>query len=137
MYKHYLQNIKLLIKPILLLIGNIFGKSDYTNEVYKRGNTQKQLKAQPEFVINNDNSFLCDGCGLCKTVCPCKDAIQIEKETDADDVLTFEFKIDRSICISCGQCVEYCPQQALKFSDNFSDSSAKDKNDLIMELIKD
>lgn len=129
MHKSLLPKIKSLIKPFILLVGIIFRKSESADSTHK-----KLSGTLPEFAVNHDNNYLCDGCGLCKNVCPCKDAIQIKNKTDAEGALFFEYTIDKSICILCGQCIEYCPQQALNFSDKYPES-VTDKNSLITEII--
>ena len=49
----------------------------------------------------------CIQCGLCVKVCS-KDAI------NSNLVLGDGFKIDRSLCDDCGECVEHCPTGALR-----------------------
>ena len=136
MYKSLLQNFKAFIKVVLTLIESIFDKSGTLPKVCRDDTTSKFSGGGIEFVKNNNGKSACDGCGSCQKVCPCTDAIQIKTLSDSAKVTSFVYQIDKSICIMCGQCIEYCPQQALQFSEE-SVNCTENKKELIMELTKD
>lgn len=62
------------------------------------------------FLKKDDNSLICNGCGVCKSVCPSENALCIENLFDK-----IKINADYSHCISCGNCVDICPQKAVEF----------------------
>jgi formate hydrogenlyase subunit 6/NADH:ubiquinone oxidoreductase subunit I len=78
----------------------------------------KDFKPVGKIKILRDNSekLLCDACGICKSVCPCKDTITIEKEFDENGNIHVRYERNEEKCIYCGLCVENCPKKALEHS---------------------
>jgi NADH-quinone oxidoreductase subunit I len=61
----------------------------------------------------------CVACYLCPTVCPAK-CITVEAGEDANhDKFAERYEIDLLRCIFCGYCVEACPVDALKMTEQF------------------
>ncbi|GFE56886.1 MULTISPECIES: NADH-quinone oxidoreductase subunit NuoI [Geobacteraceae] len=61
----------------------------------------------------------CVACYLCPTVCPAK-CITVEAGEDAKhDKYAARYEIDLLRCIFCGYCVEACPVDALKMTQEF------------------
>jgi coenzyme F420-reducing hydrogenase delta subunit/ferredoxin len=52
---------------------------------------------------------LCDGCGVCKTVCEA-DAISIVSQKEGEGLLSY---VDPKTCEGCGVCVSSCPSGAM------------------------
>ena len=67
----------------------------------------------------------CVACYLCPTVCPAK-CITVEAGEDANhDKFAASYEIDMLRCIFCGYCVEACPVDALKMTQEFELASYK------------
>ena len=67
----------------------------------------------------------CVACYLCPTVCPAK-CITVEAGEDANhDKFAALYEIDMLRCIFCGYCVEACPVDALKMTQEFELASYK------------
>ena len=56
----------------------------------------------------------CNQCGKCFSVCRF-DAIK--QSWDVDEVASLAYRIDPVSCEGCGVCVEFCPENAIKFED--------------------
>jgi coenzyme F420-reducing hydrogenase delta subunit/ferredoxin len=59
--------------------------------------------------IASVDAELCDGCGVCKTVCEA-DAISIVSRKEEEGLLSY---VDPKICEGCGVCVSSCPSGAM------------------------
>lgn len=53
------------------------------------------------------NSYLCDVCGTCVSVCPV-DAIIVEEN---------KVVLDEKKCVRCGKCIIVCPVKAISEKD--------------------
>ncbi len=81
---------------------NVAGDADGPYYIPKGidGNPAKFLKAKPV-----TDSTLCDGCGLCASVCPMQ---SIDPQNVADV---------QGVCIKCQSCIRKCPNHAKYFDD--------------------
>ena len=76
----------------------------------------------------------CIGCGICKSVCPSINTINIKTTQDENSKKVLEeLSVDLSQCIQCGNCAENCPTKTLVMTYEY-EYSAQDKNDLIIKL---
>ena len=71
-------------------------------------------------VLNvSHNNAKCVACYLCPTVCPAK-CITVEAGEDANhDKFAAKYEIDMLRCIFCGYCVEACPVDAIRMTEQF------------------
>ena len=129
MFHSLLRNTKKLLIMFFALLNKILCNLRIQKPSQNSPTVFETAGNQIEFADDDNGKPLCDGCGLCEKVCPCKDVIQI-KDINYDETTSFEYKFDRSQCILCGQCVEFCPQRALRFSGG-SEICAINKNELI------
>ncbi len=83
----------------------------------KKKNMNKFFRGKIQYIKEN-----CIKCKLCQRVCPSKNTIQIDKY----------YSINYAQCIFCGNCVEYCPRQALILTPNY-ELASENKNDLIFK----
>ncbi len=78
----------------------------------------------------------CVVCGMCQRACP-SDCISLDgkkAEGGKGKVLT-SYSLDFTKCSLCGQCVESCNFDALRFSKDYNLAGC-DKNDFIMDLLQ-
>lgn len=105
----------------------------------------KALPGNTRTMIRNDFKE-CIGCLDCSRLCPVK-AIHIEgteystsmKRPVSSNGLSFEreiesFKIDYSLCVLCGYCVEKCPTGSLSFSKHFIKPESQPQS-LVVDLV--
>ncbi len=71
------------------------------------------FKGHHGFLLNEDGSLKCVGCGICAGVCPAK-AIRVYTEEGKDhEKVVVGYEIDAFRCIYCGFCQEACPKDAI------------------------
>jgi NADH-quinone oxidoreductase subunit I len=78
----------------------------------------------------------CVVCGMCQRACP-SDCISLDgkkAEGGKGKVLT-SYSLDFTKCSLCGQCVESCNFDALRFSKDYN-LAGFDKNDFIIDLLQ-
>jgi len=78
----------------------------------------------------------CVVCGMCQRACP-SDCISLDgkkAEGGKGKVLT-SYSLDFTKCSLCGQCVESCNFDALRFSRDYN-LAGFDKNEFIMDLLQ-
>jgi NADH-quinone oxidoreductase subunit I len=78
----------------------------------------------------------CVVCGMCQRACP-SDCISLDgkkAEGGKGKVLT-SYSLDFTKCSLCGQCVESCNFDALRFSKDYN-LAGFDKNEFIMDLLQ-
>lgn len=61
------------------------------------------------------NQKKCNRCGKCFDVCRF-DAV--ERSLDVDEIVSLAYSIDQISCEGCKVCVEFCPENAIKFEDS-------------------
>lgn len=124
MDKSIFQSLKEIIKSHLIVLKYIFATKKFTEPSEDIGKIR--LKT------DENGKLLCNGCGVCKQVCPCKDLIKIQHINEDNSKISLIYIRDNSQCIFCGNCVEYCPQKALEFTREYIPAT-KDKFDLTEE----
>lgn len=71
----------------------------------------------------------CTACGTCQRVCPSFGTIEIEKEKDDNGKFyPKNYTIDLNKCIFCGNCVQYCPFDAIKMTKNYELADEKNSS---------
>jgi 4Fe-4S ferredoxin len=80
---------------------------------------------------------LCNGCGVCATLCP-KDAVTIKPAVTENGRLVHfpKVDIDANTCIMCGLCSVFCPLGALEAWVNGEKMAIFVKNDALPQLVK-
>ena len=82
---------------------------------------RKELTLKRNFLKRNYilslNKSLCNGCGLCATICP-KESIKVVPAETAEGRLIKKPAIvfDLNSCILCGECVEVCPKDVIHYT---------------------
>jgi NADH-quinone oxidoreductase subunit I len=74
---------------------------------------------------------------MCATVCPAK-VIEIEAGFNPDDAAhpkyPIRFEIDYSRCVFCGLCVEACPEDAIRMTEDVPNLPGKDRGRMWLSL---
>lgn len=87
----------------------------------ERPDRSAYIRGRHYLVQNPDGTPRCVACYMCATVCPAHciyiDADEISQNPDIQRGPK-RFDIDLSLCIMCGFCVEACPVDAIRMSDN-------------------
>ena len=99
-----------------------------------RKSVNKRFRGRVAFNYDQNGVSPCTGCGICQRVCPCKDLIKIErKKNESGKFEVTNYQLDISHCIFCGNCVENCPENALRMSDEYELASSN-KNDFVIKM---
>ncbi len=87
----------------------------------ERADRSPYIRGKHYLVQNPDGAPRCVACMMCGTVCPAHCMYIEAAEVSADPDIQKgpkRFDIDLSLCIMCGFCVEACPVDAIRMSDN-------------------
>jgi 2-oxoglutarate ferredoxin oxidoreductase subunit delta len=65
---------------------------------------------------------LCDGCGICVSICPSKGLMLAQRSGDAKKKipLMIESAPGISLCMACGDCTTACPKEAVSIKQGFN-----------------
>lgn len=92
----------------------------------KKNELNEKFRGEHALVVDNDGKLLCTACGTCQRVCPSFGTIEIEKEKDeSGKFYPKNYSIDLNKCIFCGNCVQYCPFNAIKMTTNYELANEK------------
>lgn len=113
--------IKRLLIPITVVIPYIFRNSQTIAYPTERLIFKERFRGRHKFFFDR-----CISCSICSRVCHSK---SIEMVTVEGREKLFP-QFDYNTCSFCGYCVEYCPKQALEFTD-IVELAVSDRKDLI------
>lgn len=106
------------------LVKWIFKKRGAVTAYYpeeERPDRSPYVRGKHYLVQNPDGTPRCVACYMCATVCPARciyiEADEINQDPDIQKGPK-RFDIDLSLCVMCGFCVEACPVDAIRMSDN-------------------
>ena len=124
MYKNILYSFNNFFKSIMAVYK-------LKRNLKKQKNENLELKKEQCGLVqkkdeNDEKKYICNGCGICKSVCPSKNAIEISKENEK-----IQLKYDITKCIFCGNCTDNCPNNAIEFSKDIEPSYEKNQIEVI------
>ncbi len=134
MFKKVMNFFFSMTKGHFTVLKNAFRKRVTLEYPEKKRPLNDRFRGKIGFNYDENGKSLCTGCGICQRVCPCKDLIKIERVKDEHGKFKVsKYEIDISHCIFCGNCVEHCPENAIKMTKNYELASLN-KKDLVLTL---
>ncbi|MBJ6726016.1 NADH-quinone oxidoreductase subunit NuoI [Geomesophilobacter sediminis] len=107
-----------LIKGLQITLSHLFKKPVTLQYPDERPQIAPGFRGLHALKVSHENAK-CVACYLCPTVCPAK-CITVEAGEDANhNKFAAKYEIDMLRCIFCGYCVEACPVDALKMTEEF------------------
>lgn len=131
-------------KPLKYIIALVQGHLTVFKHLFKRPVTleypekkailNENFRGEHALVTDEQGKLLCTACGTCQRVCPAFGTIEIQKAKDeSGKPYPEEYSIDLNSCIFCGNCVQYCPFNAIKMTKNYELANEK-KSSLKLDI---
>lgn len=138
------DTLKQIFKPFRYVVSLVLGHLTVLKHIFKRPVTleypEKKIPLNEKFrgehaLTSDENGKLkCTACGTCQRVCPSFGTIEIEKEKGEDGKFyPKNYSIDMNICIFCGNCVQYCPFDAIIMTKKY-ELANKEKSSLKLDI---
>jgi NADH-quinone oxidoreductase subunit I len=107
-----------LLKGLKITLSHLFKKPVTLLYPEEKPTLSPNFRGLHALKVSHDRAK-CVACYLCPTVCPAK-CITVEAGEDSNhDKYADVYEIDMLRCIFCGYCVEACPVDALKMTEEF------------------
>ncbi|MEO0108535.1 MAG: 4Fe-4S dicluster domain-containing protein [candidate division WOR-3 bacterium] len=110
------------LRPIAMLpelVRNFFRRPNTVKYPFERLVPPRDLRGKMAWEAEK-----CTGCMSCVRDCP-TNAIEVSRA--APDVRKFDITYKMYICIFCGQCVDSCPVDCIKWTPEFELAGGKDE----------
>ena len=111
---------------IALIVGHftifkhVFKKPVTLEYPEKRAELSDNFRGEHALTSDESGKLKCTACGTCQRVCPSFNTIEIEKVKGEDGKFyPKNYSIDLNLCVFCGNCVQYCPFDAIIMTKNF------------------
>ncbi len=98
----------------LTVFKHIFKKAVTLEYPEVKNQLNDKFRGRHALVSDIEGNLKCTACGTCQKVCPSFDTIEIIKEKNNEGKFyPRSYSIDLGKCIFCGNCVNYCPFDAI------------------------
>lgn len=106
-----------LIKNFFIILGNMFRKPRTVVYPKEKIIIPEGSRGVMHLKLDLDSlDIICNGCGLCSIICP-QNCIEVRKRVEKNGRMVLEdFNLDLGKCIFCGNCVEFCENNAIEMS---------------------
>lgn len=123
-----------LVQGHLTVFKHLFKKPVTLEYPEKKNVLNDKFRGEHALVTDENGKLKCTACGTCQRVCPSFGTIEIQKEKDENGKLyPKNYTIDLGKCIFCGNCVQYCPFDAIKMTKKYELADEK-KSSLKLDI---
>ena len=117
-----------LLKGMQITLGHLFGKAITEQYPERRPQLAPRFHGMLELDVEK-----CNACGTCANWCPNK-GLEVETARDENKKrYLVSHKYNMKYCLFCNLCVEACPDDALRFNQDF-EWAAYRPEDLLFDL---
>lgn len=123
-----------LILGHLTVFKHLFKKPVTLEYPEKKAVLNDKFRGEHALTYDENGKLKCTACGTCQRVCPSTGTITIEKDKNEEGKpCAKEYTIDLNVCIFCGNCVQYCPFDAIIMTKNYELADEK-KSSLKLDI---
>lgn len=123
-----------LILGHLTVFKHLFKKPVTLEYPEKKAVLNDKFRGEHALTYDENGKLKCTACGTCQRVCPSTGTITIVKDKNEEGKpCPKEYTIDLNVCIFCGNCVQYCPFDAIIMTKNYELADEK-KSSLKLDI---
>lgn len=129
-----LKSIVALVQGHLTVFKHLFKKPVTLCYPEKKAELNDKFRGVHALVTDKNGTLKCTACGTCQRVCPSFGTIEIEKDKNSEGKFyPKNYTMDLNTCIFCGNCVKYCPFDAIVMTKGYELADEK-KSSLKLDI---